>query len=237
MPLMCIVGPPERTTSQGISLSVDTIKQVLLEKSIRELSSRSICPKCVVMLIRCLVFIVCLAGSAMIGAQEAPGKRPVRAPKASKPEPQGICLVAEFRNLALTMHDPKQRQEAVITWLKNHTQTCSVAQLNVINNYRALWLGTSDSPQVAGIIDSLIELKADGDPQKLQDLFGPQVTTAIKSDAVVATASPVQSNSVYQMLSPPPMQPNYGADPAMAPVVGNWSNPMLQPPQASAFTR
>ena len=205
---------------------------VLLVEMIRELASRSICPKCVVMFIRHLVFICCLAGSAMIGAQEAPGKRPVRASKATKPEPQGICLVAEFRNLALTMHDPKQRQEAVITWLKNHTQTCSVAQLNVINNYRALWLGTSDSPKVVGIIESLIELKADGDPQKLQDLFGSQVATPVKGDEVVATASPARSNVVYQMFSPPQMQANIGPDPSGAPMAGNWANPVAPTQQA-----
>jgi hypothetical protein len=145
------------------------------------------------------------------GAQGSATDRPLASKKKAKPEQQGICLVADFRNLALTVHDPKLRQDAVINWLKNHTETCSVDQLNMINRYRAVWLGTSDNPKVVGIIDSLIELKSSGDPQKLQDIFGSQVSSFSANDPVVVTAKPNPVNVVYQLVSPPPAAPDNGA--------------------------
>ena len=171
-----------------------------------------VCPQSDVMFKRLLVGSLCLACTVIVLAQEAPKARSGGAKKAPKPEPQGICLVADFRNLALTLHDPKLRQDAAIDWLKNHTQTCNLDQLQMINRYRAVWLGTSDNPKVAGIIDSLIELKSAGDAQKLQEIFGPQVSNATATDAVVATAKPHLPATAYQLISPPmqPLGPNSG---------------------------
>ena len=179
------------------------------------------------MIKRLLLGSLCLACSVMVGAQEAPKARANGAKKAPKPEPQGICLVADFRNLALTLHDPKLRQDAAIDWLRNHTQTCNLDQLLMINRYRPVWLGTSDNPRVAGIIDSLIELKSAGDAQKLQEIFGPQSSNAPSADAVVATAKPHSSTAAYQLVTPPmqPMGPNGGV------ILGypSWPTPPIPP--------
>jgi hypothetical protein len=186
-----------------------------------------VCPQSDVMFKRLLVGSLCLACTVIVLAQEAPKARSGGAKKAPKPEPQGICLVADFRNLALTLHDPKLRQDAAIDWLKNHTQTCNLDQLQMINRYRAVWLGTSDNPKVAGIIDSLIELKSAGDAQKLQEIFGPQASMATPTDAVVATAKPHLPTTAYQLISPPmqPLGPNSGV------IIGypNLPNPAVPP--------
>jgi hypothetical protein len=172
---------------------------------------------------RLWVGFLCVSFSVVIGAQESPRTRPGVTKKVSKPEPQGICLVADFRNLALTLHDPKLRQDAAIDWLRNHTQTCNLDQLQIINRYRAVWLGTSDNPKVAGIIDSLIELKSAGDSQKLQEIFGSQVSSATNTDAVFATAKPTPSKVVYQLIQQP-AQPN-GTDNGGPPVYPIFPNP------------
>ena len=178
---------------------------------------------------RLWLFFNCIAISATAFAQVSENPLPASGKKATKTVKQGICLVADFRNLALTVHDPKLRQDLVLEWLKNHTDTCSIDQLNMINRYRAVWLGTSDNPKVAGIIDSLIELKSGGDPQKLQEIFSPQINAAAVSDSVVATAKPTPSAVVYQLFTPPQMGSNNGADAMPSPPYGSLPSPSSTP--------
>ncbi len=102
----------------------------------------------------------------------------------------GVCLLADFRALALTTHDPQLRMDAALGWLSQHARHCNIDQLKMLNNYRASWMGSSDHPKVQGMIDSLIEARASDDPKKLQELFSPTVPPPPPVETVGITVKP-----------------------------------------------
>lgn len=75
----------------------------------------------------------------------------------ASPAPKPVCLVADFRSLALETHDPQQRANASRDWLRANGSACTLAQLGNIASNRAAWLGNADSPALMGMIDGMIE--------------------------------------------------------------------------------
>ncbi len=121
---------------------------------------------------------------------------------AGVPKPLQACLLADFRALALTTHDPQVRLESAIAWLQSQSSFCSLDQLKILNNYRASWMGSADHPKVQGLIDSLIEAKAANNPQLLKELFTPSVTPPPATEMVGVTAKPNPSPSRAAVLPP-----------------------------------
>ncbi len=137
--------------------------------------------------------------------------------------PPGVCLLADFRAMALTTHDPAQRLEAATKWLQQHARHCSADQLKILGNYRASWMGSADHPKLQGTIDGLIEAKTDNDPEKLKALFTPEVAAPPEETTKTVTARPNPRPVIAPVMAAPPM---------LNPVVQGYVQPPLPVPPA-----
>ncbi len=123
------------------------------------------------------------------GAPNAATAPPAR-PPASPPVPGAPCLIAEFRTVALGTHNPTERERLARQWLHRNIPGCSVDKLVTMGSNRASWLGTADSPEVMGMIDTAIEAKASGDPALLKQLYDPQPRSFPPSTETLRTEPP-----------------------------------------------
>ena len=81
----------------------------------------------------------------------------------ARPVEKRECLVADFRTVSLSVHDPAARTVALRAWLNERAKNCSLESLEAIRANRAVWLGTADTPAIAGLIDRLVLVKANSD--------------------------------------------------------------------------
>lgn len=126
------------------------------------------------------------AAAAAPNAAAAPPPRP----PASPPVPGAPCLIAEFRTIALGTHNPTERERLIRQWLHRNIPGCSVEKLVTMGSNRASWLGTADSPEVMGMIDTAIEAKSSGDPAVLKQLYDPQPRSFPPSTETLRTEPP-----------------------------------------------
>ena len=106
-----------------------------------------------------LVLTFALAGSGL--AADAPSRKKAQAPAAAAPAapPPPSCQTAEFREICLTAHDPLERKRRAKDWLVGHGAGCSIEKLLTLKANRQIWLGTADTPDLAAIIDALINAR------------------------------------------------------------------------------
>lgn len=129
-----------------------------------------------------LLFLAVLT-CAHVGAQN-------RKPAAVSNVPQGTCTVAEFRMLALSTHDPKERSDKAIAWVNQNGPACTPAQLALIMSNRPTWMGTGDSLQLTTHIERLLEIKSSNDPQALERLYRPAVPSPVRREGVASSPDP-----------------------------------------------
>lgn len=127
-----------------------------------------------------LAALLALATGA-VHAAEADDTKPAKKPVSTKP-----CIVGEFRSIAMTTHDPAQRHARSLAWLRDTGRYCSVEKLKIIRNNRSTWLGTSDSPEIATLVDRLIEAYESGDKSLVADLYGSKPAPKPSSESVSA---------------------------------------------------
>lgn len=138
-----------------------------------------------------LVISLCLAAGlawAQAPAQQAPaaqagGPQPSAAqppatesasrepPRPRPAVPGAPCLIAQFRTLALDTHNPTERSVLARQWLQRNLPGCSADKLNLLASNRAGWLGTADSAELMGLIDTALEAQAQNDPSLLRKLY------------------------------------------------------------------
>jgi hypothetical protein len=80
-------------------------------------------------------------------------------PKSAAPAPAPACAIAEFRYIALTHHDPLERQNKIIDWLLKNGSACTPIQMSILISSKAALLGTSDSVTLGAVIDGIMEKK------------------------------------------------------------------------------
>ena len=98
---------------------------------------------------------------------------------AAKPEIVN-CVVAEFRTLALTVHNPTERMTLAKQWLQTHGDGCSLRDIAILKSSSGAWLGTADSPLIQQMFDHYYESKA----KLVKDV--PAVAVAAPEAAAVA---------------------------------------------------
>ncbi len=81
------------------------------------------------------------------------------------------CSVAQFKAVALRIHQPDNRSAAIEKWLISHAGACTDAQLNTLNANSPLWLGTALTPTIAALIEAAIEAKIAGQPLEMGKLY------------------------------------------------------------------
>lgn len=168
--------------------------------------------------------IIWIGSGLLVAAQAQPGGASVAAGNTRAASPPGVCLLADFRALALTTHEPAQRLELALDWMNQHARQCSVDQLKVLNNYRPSWMGAADHPKLQGMIDSLIEARTANDPEKLKALFTPEVAPPPEETQKSVTVKPTRTPATTQ-----PM-------PVLNPMIQGYVQPPLPlvPPPGSA---
>ena len=112
-------------------------------------------------------------------------------PKATASAPAPACAIAEFRYIALTNHDPLERQNKIIDWLYRNGGSCSPTQMSILISSKAALLGTSDSVVLGAVIDSIMEKKMGGDQALLSRYYRPDAPMPAKGreDAPAVTTT------------------------------------------------
>jgi hypothetical protein len=127
------------------------------------------------------------------------------------------CFISEFKQLALSVHDPVLRTKELMHWLGKHVTSCTVEQLVMINSNKSSWLGTADTTKMASVIESMIEFKVAGKPEMLNQIFGTMSNERTES-AQVISAGPqmrlppvavVDINGQQQLFQQLPILQNY----------------------------
>ena len=157
---------------------------------------------------------LCCFGSAQAQTPTAP--KPKRAGQAVGPEViSGPCLIAEFRLMALTTHDPQERQNKSIEWLQKNHVNCSPMQLAILHSSKASLMGTADSMALSAVFDTIMEKRMANNPEALNRYYRPEVqgpgrpktesTTAGADTAKPAAgAPPAAVAAVGAVLAPTP---------------------------------
>ncbi len=145
------------------------------------------------------------------------------------PTPKPVCLVADFRALALQTHDPRERAKATSDWLRTNGSACTAAQLGTLASNRAAWLGNADSPGLMGMIDGMLEtleakaVKAPASAALPAPVTAPLPAAGASASASAAGATPAAAaaNAVTTAGAPPPRTTPAAntANPVIAPVV------------------
>jgi hypothetical protein len=134
----------------------------------------------------------------------------------SKPVVVANCFVSEFKQLALSIHDPVIRTKELMHWLGNNVKTCSLEQLVMINSNRSSWLGTADTTKMSSVIDSLIEMKASNKPELMNQIFGSAEQERSRGGDQTISAGPqgraplaTDGNASVPTILPVPVVQNY----------------------------
>ena len=101
---------------------------------------------------------------------------------ASKPGDSG-CVVAEFRTLALTVHNPTERLAAATQWLRTNGDACSGKDIAFLRSASGAWLGTADSPAIQQVFDLYYNAKV-----KPED--APPIVPTVPTPAAAAIPAP-----------------------------------------------
>ncbi len=109
----------------------------------------------------CLVSLMVLLGAVAPSAAWAQ-KAPASA---------SSCLVAEFKTLSLSLHDVQQRVRQSRAWLQRNISRCSLEQLSAIKSNSPAWLGHALTPELSGLIEGAVEVKASGNPALMGQLY------------------------------------------------------------------
>lgn len=59
-----------------------------------------------------------------------------------------FCNLGDFKHIALATHDPYDRKEKIIKWIKKNGEACNKEDLAKIYNGLAYLLGTSDDGEI-----------------------------------------------------------------------------------------
>lgn len=171
----------------------------------------------------CLAALLSLAAGNFVQAQgQTQGSR------RPAPPPKPVCLVADFRTLALETHDSRERLTKASAWLRANGGACTAAQLGVLSSNRAAWLGNADTPALMGMVDGMIETLEAKQAASAASSAASSVKTAANAPATPPAAETVTAGT------PPPRTaaaPNAAAAaPVIAPVVVPVAVPAGAPP-------
>jgi hypothetical protein len=62
------------------------------------------------------------------------------------------CHVREFYGIGYTIHNPSERHQQMIQWLKNNAPFCKSTDYVVIWNNLSDWAGTADSAETRSLV-------------------------------------------------------------------------------------
>jgi hypothetical protein len=92
--------------------------------------------------------------------------------------------------MALTTHDPQERQNKSIEWLQQNNANCSLLQLSILHSSKAALMGTSDSMALSAAFDSIMEKRLANNPEALNKYYRPDAQAPARSKVESASAGP-----------------------------------------------
>jgi len=117
----------------------------------------------------------CAFSFLMVVTAHAQTRPRTAAPAPAPAVPTGSCVIAEFRQLALTHHHPQEREAKAIDWLKKNGNFCSPMQMSIIVSSKASLLGTSDSVALGAVVDGIMERRMGADHGAVSRYYRPEV--------------------------------------------------------------
>lgn len=155
----------------------------------------------------------CLAGIiSLLMVSTVPAQTKTRGAPAVAEAPKAACVFAEFRYLALTTHDPLERQNKAIDWLKTNGSACSTTQMTMLISSKASLLGTSDSVALGAVIDGIMEKRLGSDHGAVSRYYRNEIQEPVKGREDARSAQTIESG------------------PAPRPTVGATASPADTPP-------
>ena len=154
--------------------------------------------------------------------------------------------------MALGTHDLAERGRKATEWLTRNTPACGETQLRLLSSNRTQWLGHADSMALMGLIDSALEARVKGDPEKLARMFGaaappprPADDDTMRSGTLAPRPAPVVAPGTPAVVSAPPVvvvppaagavaPPAAGLPPGAAPASTAAPSPATPPPAATS---
>jgi len=119
-------------------------------------------------------FLVCVISLLTANTAHAQARARPAQPVAAE-APASSCVIAEFRQVALLIHDPLERQNKAIEWLQKNGGSCSLMQMSILISSKASLLGTSDSVALGAVIDAIVEKKLGSDHAAVSRRYRPEV--------------------------------------------------------------
>jgi len=92
--------------------------------------------------------------------------------------------------MALTTHDPLERQNKSIEWLQQNNANCSLLQLSILHSSKAALMGTSDSMALSAAFDTIMEKRLANNPEALNKYYRPDAQAPARSKVESASAGP-----------------------------------------------
>ena len=83
--------------------------------------------------------------------------------------------------MALTTHDPQERQNKSIEWLQQNNANCSLMQLSILHSSKAALMGTADSMSLSAVFDTIMEKRLANNPEALSRYYRPEAQTQTRS--------------------------------------------------------
>jgi hypothetical protein len=172
-----------------------------------------------------LSFLLATSAHAQAKARTAQTKAP------DVPAPS--CVIAEFRYLALTYHDPQERLDQVVAWLKRNGAACTATQMSILISSKAALMGTSDGGTLNAVIDGIMEKKLGSDHAAVSRYYRPEVQAPVKGRE---DSAPPQTTESGVAPSPTGAGANAGLPAGVAPMVSMGGAPVGGPVPTVAGT-
>ena len=172
---------------------------------------------------------------AAVGLLATAAHAQVRRPAAAAPPaaPAEACVIAEFRRIAMTHHNPQERLDKALAWVQKNGPSCSPAQMSILISNRASLMGSADSSTLTAAFDYEMEKKLAKDPAALARFYLPVAQSpARRSEAgtpeATTAASPAPAGAAPGVAAAPAGLPAGAAVMAPAPVAGGGASAPVQ---------
>jgi len=70
----------------------------------------------------------------------------------SSQEAEISCNIGEFKHISFTVHEPSERKQLTLLWVKKNR--CNKEELTLIYNNLSAWLGTADNLEIRNLIET-----------------------------------------------------------------------------------
>lgn len=101
-----------------------------------------------------------------------------------------VCLVANFKALALGTQNPEDRTRLAEEWVHKHVSACTNEQLSMIRANSPSWLGTGLTQELSSLLEGAVEAKIAGNPALMSQLYESAGKEGVSSTETMKSPTP-----------------------------------------------